>query len=104
MLGRRAAGDLLTRVYVETRKSLELQSQGGARVKVKEVDLIDFAAEELGADVAFTATCRWNVTGSVGHWGHIHQRTNQYQAELTIQPVDGAWKVTKLEILQEERI
>ena len=42
--------------------------------------------------------------GSVGHWGHIHTRTNQYEAELTIQPVDGSWRVTDLEILLEERL
>ena len=32
-------GDLLTDVYLQTKKSLELQSQGGARVKVKAVHL-----------------------------------------------------------------
>ena len=31
------SGDLLEQIYLETRRGLELQSQGGARAKVKEV-------------------------------------------------------------------
>ena len=52
----------------------------------------------------FTALATWTVTGSVGHWGHIHKRSNRYQAELDIAPVDGVWKIVGLELLQEERI
>ena len=36
-LAHSVAGDLLQRVYLETRGALELQNQGGARVKVKGV-------------------------------------------------------------------
>ena len=41
--------------------------------------------------------------GSVGHWGHVHQRTNQYQARLTVEAVGDRWKITALDLLQEER-
>ncbi len=44
------------------------------------------------------------MAGSVGHWGHIHQRINQYVAEFTVQAIDGAWKITSLEILEESRL
>ena len=40
----------------------------------------------------------------MGHWGHIHQRRNQYDAELTIEPLDGTWKITGLELLDEVRL
>lgn len=103
LLGRSVAGDLLTDVYLETRKALALASQGGARVKVKAVDLLEVQPETLRGEPGFQAHCRWNVVGSVGHWGHIHQRTNQYEAELTIQPVDGSWKISAIEARQEER-
>ena len=43
----------------------------------------------------------WNAPSSVGF---VHTRANQYEAELTIEPVDGAWKLTGLTILQEERL
>jgi hypothetical protein len=52
----------------------------------------------------FVARATWNVHGSVGHWGHVHQRGNRYQAELEIAPVDGFWKLTGLEILDEQRL
>ena len=95
-------GDLLSEVYLQTKKSLELASQGGASVKVKSVALeqADFEPMENG----FRANCTWDVLGSVGHWGHIHQRINRYTAELDIQPVEGQWKITGLEILEEQRI
>ena len=52
----------------------------------------------------FRATSTWNVAASVGHWGHIHQRRNRYVAELTVEPVDGVWKITSLELIEEKRL
>jgi hypothetical protein len=104
VLERSATGDLLVQIYLETRRGLELASQGGARAKVKEVELVSVRSEDLEDGAGFRAHCTWNVRGSVGHWGHIHQRTNQYEAELTVAPVDGHWKITDLELLQEERL
>jgi hypothetical protein len=103
-LARSATGNLLTQIYLETQKSLELRSQGGARVKVKEVSLIEVDQESLQGELGFVATCTWNVRGSVGHWGHIHQRINQYQARISVKPVDGEWKIFDLELLNEKRI
>lgn len=95
-------GDLLTTTYLETRRSLELASQGGARAKVKDIEMLEVDAKPEGR--GFRATCTWNVAASVGHWGHIHQRRNQYIAELSVEPVDGVWKITRLELIQEERL
>jgi hypothetical protein len=102
-LDRSASGDLLTRIYLETRKGLELANQGGARAKVKSIELVETSSRP-GEGGAFVARATWNVHGSVGHWGHVHQRSNRYQAELEIAPVDGVWKVTGLEILDEQRL
>ena len=98
------SGDLLTEIYLETRRSLELENQGGARAKVKAVEILDATYEPLGSGAGFTTEARWNVAGSVGHWGHIHQRINQYLARVTVEPVDGTWRITGLEVLEEERI
>ena len=104
VLDQSVSGELLTEIYLETRRGLELASQGGARAKVKAIEMVEVEPRKLEGDRGFIARARWNVAGSVGHWGHIHTRTNQYEAEITIQPVDGSWKVTDLEILQEERL
>ena len=103
-LDRSAQGDLLTQIYLDTRRSLELRNQGGARVKVKSVDLISTAAKALADRPGVEVVCVWQVAGSVGHWGHIHQRRNQYEAVLTIEPVDRQWKLTSLELTNEERL
>ena len=103
-LERSATGELLTDIYLETRRSLELENQGGARAKVKEIEMLASSQEPLPEEVGFIALCTWNVSGSVGHWGHIHQRRNQYEARVVVKAVDGAWKITDLEFLQEERL
>ncbi|NNK38386.1 MAG: hypothetical protein HKP03_07885, partial [Xanthomonadales bacterium] len=103
VLARSAAGGLLTDVYLEARRGLELASQGGARVKVKDIEVQESTLVGSSGDT-LTVESRWNVAGSVGHWGHVHQRKNGYHAVLEISPVEGAWKLTGLEVLQEERL
>ena len=102
-LERSVSGDLLERIYLETRKGLELTNQGGARAKVKDIELVEISTRS-GDDGAFVAEATWNVYGSVGHWGHIHQRSNRYVAELNITPIDDIWKLTGLEIIDEQRL
>jgi hypothetical protein len=101
-LAHSVGGDLLTATYLETRRGLELASQGGARAKVQAIEMLEVEAEN--EDDGFRATATWNVAASVGHWGHIHQRRNQYTAELTVEPVDGLWKITSMELIGEERL
>lgn len=96
-------GDLLTQIYLETRRGLELASQGGARAKVKAIELTELTTRS-GDDAGFVANATWTVGGAVGHWGHVHQRVNRYKADMRVQPVQGNWKLTGLEILEEERL
>jgi hypothetical protein len=103
-LERSVQGDLLTDIYLETQRSLELANQGGARAKVQSVDMQALEILPAKQAGAFLAKATWNVNGSVGHWGHVHTRTNQYQAELTIQSVDDRWKLTGMNVLQEQRL
>jgi hypothetical protein len=103
VLEQSVAGDLLTDVYLETRRGLVLENQGGARAKVKDIQLTDLSIESSEAG-GFIATASWVVGGSVGHWGHLHQRRNSYQAELDIRPIEGAWKLIDMEVLEEERL
>ncbi len=103
VLAHSVAGDLLADVYLETRKGLELANQGGAKVKVKTIEMLETGLISSDND-ALNIEARWNVAGSVGHWGHIHQRTNIYHANVTIEDIDGNWKLSGLEILEEERL
>jgi hypothetical protein len=103
VLRQSVSGDLLTDIYLETRRGLVLENQGGARAKVKEVELVELEARN-GEDGGMLASVIWEVGGSVGHWGHLHARRNRYQAELDVRPVDGQWKLVSLEVLEEERL
>ena len=103
VLAQSVAGDLLTAVYLETRRGLVLENQGGARAKVKRIELRDLSARPSD-DGGFIADVSWEVAGSVGHWGHLHERRNGYQAELDIRPVDGSWKLVGMDVLAEERL
>lgn len=96
-------GELLTKIYLETRRGLELASQGGARAKVKSIELTELTTRPSD-DAGFVANATWTVAGAVGHWGHLHQRANRYKADMRVQPVNGNWKLTGLEILEEERL
>jgi len=98
------SGDLLTDVYLQTLRSMELEGQGGARAKVDDVEILELVDGRINGDDAQEFRCRWNVCGSVGHWGHVHRRANQYDATLEITPVNGAWKITKIDLLDEKRL
>jgi len=103
VLEKSVSGELLTDIYLETQKGLELANQGGARVKVKSTQVNN--VELVGRDGnRLTISSDWSVAGSVGHWGHIHQRINGYRANLEISEIDGVWKLTGLEILEEQRL
>ncbi|NNL78539.1 MAG: hypothetical protein HKO68_19585, partial [Desulfobacterales bacterium] len=72
---------------------------------VKEVEIIDVNVRNLNdPPLGIRFHAQWTAMGSVGHWGHIHVRKNQYEAIITVEPVDGAWKITDLELLEEKRI
>lgn len=100
-----AAGDLITDIYLQSRKRLVMEEQGGAQAKVQDVQLLD--AVQTGPPdrrQRFTFQCTWRITGTVNHWGHTHQRRNQYDALITIQPVEQAWKIVALDVIEERRL
>ena len=103
VLEKSVSGELLTDIYLETQKSLELANQGGARVKVKTTEVRNAELMKRNGDI-LTIASDWNVSGSVGHWGHVHQRNNAYRAILEVSEIDGVWKLTDLEILDEQRL
>ena len=100
-----ATGDLLTDIYLQNRKSMVVTQAGGARAKVKEIEIQDVSVKHLDdRPLALLFHSKWTAMGTVGHWGHTHTRKNRYEANITVEPVDGAWKITDLELLEEKRI
>ena len=99
------SGDLLADVYLQNRKSFAVQKAGGAQAKIREVAVQQATAERVdGQPLAYRIHGNWSATGTVGHWGHVHMRQNVYDALVTVTGVDGNWKITGLELLEEKRV
>lgn len=104
-LAHSVSGDLLADVYLQNRKSLEIQRAGGAQAKVKEVEVLAVAAKpNPERSFAYDLTAKWSALGTVGHWGHVHTRKNVYDAVFTMEVVGGVWKITGLDLLEEKRV
>lgn len=100
-------GPLLRELYLKIQDSLRVREQGGAVARIDQVSLESGQLVPLdvprGEPLRFDYLCRWNLIGSIEHWGHIHQRTNQYEARFRVQLCDGNWKITELETLDEKQ-
>jgi hypothetical protein len=97
-------GPLLEKVYLDVLRGLQFDNGDGPRVKITHLDLRQTHAEPLGKEEGFRCDTEWVAVGNVVHWGHSHTRLNKYHAWLIIKPVDGTWKLTGLEIVEEGRI
>ena len=78
---------------------------GGAQARVKEVKIHDVDVSPLkDRPLGLLFHAGWTALGTVGHWGHLHTRENQYEANISVEAVDGDWKITDLDLLEEKRI
>ena len=97
-------GEQLTEIYLDTRRSLELENRGGARAKVDEVEIQEIYLIEQAAEAGFNVELTWNVRGSVTHFGHTHYRRNRYRAIVTIVPQDEHWKIKTIDVGEQQRL
>ncbi len=101
-LARSIDGDLLRTLYLQTIQALTLEGQEGTRAKVNDLSVTVEKVTTQGK--GFLAEGEWTALGTVGHWGHQHQRVNRYKARLTVVPVAGEWKIRGMEVLEERRL
>ena len=83
-------GEILTDVYLEHRRSLEMEERGGARARVDAVEVLDVGGIEARDDGGFNADASWTVGGTVTHFGHRHFRQNRYDSRVAVVPADGS--------------
>lgn len=108
VLERTADGSLLEEIYLQLRQSLQMREQGGAVARVREVQYVD--GEMLNrsnsrvAWPGFQYRSTWTVSGTVEHWGHVHERQNQFDATFTVEPRNSHWKITGMDIAEQNSI
>jgi hypothetical protein len=100
------AGPLLDGVYQEVYASLVMTEQGGAVSKVEQVDVLarDVSFPADPDDPTFRVHARWRVLGKVGHWGHTHRRVIEHEADYTVAPHGGTWKIVGVQVLAQRRV
>lgn len=104
-------GQLLEDLYLQLRESLKMKEQGGAVARVQSIERLegglvspeDASAKEV-AWPGFQYRSTWTVSGTVEHWGHIHERNNKFSALFTIQEDNGDWKITGLQMEDQESL
>lgn len=111
-LAKSAEGSFLETLYRQINQSLKMQEQGGAIARVTDVnwEVIELQSgrnqntQALKDERSFAVKSTWTVAGTVEHWGHIHTRTNQYEGIFYLEPVEGTWKLTGMDLLDEQRL
>lgn len=99
-----ASGDALETLYLER---LGAMVGGGLDVsaqsdqQIHSMELIRLSSLRDGTTLQWDA--KWRVVGTVGHATHLHVRGNTYAATLTIEPVDGAWRMTAFDLTDVDR-
>jgi hypothetical protein len=89
----------LDEVLPEARRALAIEIQGGGTARVDSVDDVVVRDIESLDGGGFRALTEWRADASAGHWGHLHQRRMRFSALMEMQPVDSAWKLTGLTVM-----
>ncbi len=106
-LERSVHGDLLESLFNEIYASLVMQEEGGAVSRVTSVRPLETDVEIIGTGDQgpwFQVLARWQVDGSVFHWGHSHHRTNEYQARYSVGQTESGWRISGSETLEQKEV
>jgi len=104
VLARSVAGEYLSEVYLESREALRIDAGDAAVSIIDRLEVTSIESMRRSKDGAVTIVANWEVYGSVFHWEHVHFRCNACRAQVTIVPTDGYWKLTRLQVLDQERV
>jgi hypothetical protein len=96
-----AAGDALENLYLERAGAMVGGGLTESDQTIHEMRLIK--ANSVQSGETFRLDAQWEVIGTVGHSEHLHVRGNTYRANLTIAPVEGAWRITDFELTDVDR-
>ncbi|MCB5200219.1 hypothetical protein LGQ03_13290 [Loktanella sp. TSTF-M6] len=96
-----SARDALETLYLERVGAMAGGGLEAADQELHAMELEGLTSRQDGE--AFDMNVTWRVVGTVGHATHLHVRGNTYSANLMIEPVDGAWRMTSFELTDVDR-
>jgi len=96
-----AHGEALEALYLERVGAMKGGGLDEADQTIHEISLL--SASVSGAEDILEIDASWRVIGTVGHAEHLHVRGNTYRANLTVAPVDRAWKITGFDLVDVSR-
>lgn len=102
-LADQVSGNLVTDIYLDSRRRLVAGTREGASVVVRQVEVEDVGSPWTTEADNPVYPCRWTVTAKVTHWQHSHQRRNVYEGDLRLAVENDRWKLEALELRSEER-
>jgi len=94
-------GDALEYLYLERMGAMAGGGLEEADQTIHEIKLLNTEVRRDRAALMIDAS--WQVVGTVGHAEHMHVRGNTYSADLSVAPVDGAWRITEFELVEVNR-
>ncbi|MCH2078183.1 MAG: hypothetical protein MK180_15100 [Rhodobacteraceae bacterium] len=94
-------GDALEYLYLERVGAMKGGGLEEADQTIHEIKLLSTQVKRSSSELAIDAS--WQVIGTVGHAEHLHVRGNTYSADLTVAPIDGAWRITDFTLLDVNR-
>ncbi|KAA3605481.1 MAG: hypothetical protein DWQ01_19375 [Planctomycetota bacterium] len=102
-------GPLLENLYEQIYRGLIQQEQGGAVSRVQAVRHIQVEVGSIGqlpedGRPGFEVQCRWQVDGRVTHWGHSHDRTNEYLARYQVVQAEAGWRIGGSQMLESTTV
>lgn len=96
-----AHGEALEYLYLERVGAMKGGGLEEVDQTIHEIKLLNTQVARENNSLVIDAS--WQVIGTVGHSEHLHVRGNTYSADLTVSPVEGAWRITDFELLDVAR-
>lgn len=94
-------GEALEYLYLERVGAMKGGGLDEVDQTIHEIKLLNTRVARENSSLVIDAS--WQIIGTVGHSEHLHVRGNTYSADLTVSPVEGAWRITDFELLDVNR-
>jgi len=96
-----SANEALETLYLERVGAMAGGGLDEADQQLHAMELVGLSSRRAGDTLEMNVS--WRVVGTVGHATHMHVRGNTYAADLRIEPVEGAWRISDFKLKDVDR-